>query len=110
MTWHFVAKTSDLQEGEGVMCPISGRPIGLWKWNGRYHAMDDRCPHRGALLSEGECKEGIVTCPWHAWQFDLQSGAYLENPDIQLKVYPVKEEGDKIFIQVGGENGENLRK
>ncbi len=101
MAWVNVAKEGDLQEGEGVMCPVRGHPIGLWKSAGKYFAMDDRCPHKGALLSEGECKEGKITCPWHAWQFDLKTGAYVDNPDCQLKIYPVKVQDGNIFIDVG---------
>lgn len=98
--WYAVAKVKDLKEGDGVMCPIQGRPVGLWKYQDRFYALEDRCPHRGALLSEGDCKNGIVTCPWHAWQFDLKDGHFLENPEIKLKSYPVKVEGEDVFIQI----------
>lgn len=100
MTWHRVAKKSDLQEGQGVMCPLEGRAIGLWKEEGSFFAMDDICPHRGASLSEGELKEGIVTCPWHAWQFELKTGCYQDHPEMKLKIYPVKVEGEDVFIEV----------
>lgn len=26
----------------------------------------DRCPHMGARMSDGHCKDGMVVCPWHA--------------------------------------------
>ncbi len=95
-----VAKVNDFAERQAVMCPVNGHPIGLWKVGEKFFAMEDRCPHRGALLSEGECKEGIVTCPWHAWQFDLKDGHFLENSEIKLKCFPVKVEGEDVYIEV----------
>ncbi len=97
--WYSVAKVGDVKEGEGIMCPLRGRPVGLWLYQGKYYALEDRCPHRGALLSEGECKNGIVTCAWHAWQFDIKDGYFLENPEIKLKCFPVKVDGEDIYIQ-----------
>lgn len=108
MVWENVAKLGDLEDGQGVMCPVRGRPIGLWRVGDHYFAMDDRCPHRGALLSEGEYSDGKVTCPWHAWQFDLKTGALLDHPDCSLKTYPVKVQGGDIYIQVENEDGKNL--
>ena len=37
-------------------------------------AMDDRCPHNGGPLSEGIVHGTSVTCPLHAWVFDLATG------------------------------------
>jgi nitrite reductase/ring-hydroxylating ferredoxin subunit len=32
------------------------------------------CPHLEGPLFQGSVAGGIVTCPWHAWRFDLRSG------------------------------------
>ncbi len=101
--WHRVAKIQDLQEGQGVLCTLEGRGIALFKSGGQFFAMDNQCPHRGASLSEGEVKEGVLTCPWHAWQFEVKNGCLLENPEVKLQCFPVKVEGEDIYILGSGE-------
>src|SRR5262245_48196964 len=32
------------------------------------------CPHLEGPLFQGSVSDGIVTCPWHAWRFDLRTG------------------------------------
>ena len=46
-------------------------------------AFVDRCPHRGAPLSEGSLEGSVLTCARHTWQFDVRTGALvgLRAPD-----------------------------
>ena len=32
------------------------------------------CPHMGGPLAQGRIQDGEVTCPWHRYRFDLQTG------------------------------------
>jgi nitrite reductase/ring-hydroxylating ferredoxin subunit len=59
---------------------VEGKEILLGKVAGRYYALDDRCTHRGGPLSEGALEGGIVTCPWHFGQFDLETGEVKSPP------------------------------
>lgn len=34
-----------------------------------------RCPHLGGPLDEATVVDGVVTCPWHGYRFDVRSGA-----------------------------------
>jgi hypothetical protein len=36
--------------------------------------LEDRCPHEGYPLSQGVVKDGVLTCKWHNWKFDLATG------------------------------------
>ena len=41
----------------------------------------DRCPHAGLSLSRGPrggYADGVITCPWHNWRFDVCSGENLD--------------------------------
>ena len=37
-------------------------------------ALDNACPHKGGPLAEGIVHGASVTCPLHAWVFDLETG------------------------------------
>lgn len=50
---------------------IAGTPIVLWRDGaGVAHALEDRCPHRRAPLSEGRVRGGEIQCAFHGWRFD----------------------------------------
>src|SRR5882724_2422988 len=53
---------------------IADEPLAVYHVGSRFHACADRCPHAGALLSEGEIESGVVTCPRHGSQFDVSTG------------------------------------
>ena len=40
-------------------------PIAIFKINGEIHAWDNRCPHRGASLSDGYITENTIQCKYH---------------------------------------------
>jgi len=48
------------------------------------HALLDKCPHRGAPLSQGVQRDvtgrPAVHCPYHGWAFDVESGACVSVP------------------------------
>jgi len=99
--WHKIAQISDLKPGEGKTVNIFGKDIALFhKEDGSFKAIDNCCPHKGASLGEGTLKENCVICPWHQWTFDLDSGKNIRNEQVCLNIYPVKVEGENVFVEV----------
>jgi nitrite reductase (NADH) small subunit/3-phenylpropionate/trans-cinnamate dioxygenase ferredoxin subunit len=102
-----VCKVSDLAEGEGKTVEVGGKLIALFLTEGRYHALDDLCPHMGASLSGGWVENGTVTCPWHAWRFRLEDGAWCSVPKLKVGCYAVRVVGDEVQVQVPGRPAPN---
>ena len=98
-----VCRVGDLAEGEGKTVSVGDKLVAVFFAGGRYLAIDDTCPHMGASLSGGYVEDGIVTCPWHAWRFRLQDGAWADNPRIKIGCYPVRVEGEDVLVEVGGQ-------
>src|SRR5262245_61979523 len=48
--------------------------IAVFHISDKYYAISNRCKHVGGPLSEGELKDGIVTCPWHGWKYSVADG------------------------------------
>ena len=79
---------------------FEGRQIVLFDTRQGIYACNNRCPHEGYPLREGVLDEQCrLTCNWHNWKFDLQTGENQRDGD-KLRVYPVEVRGDHIWIQV----------
>lgn len=85
------------REAEGIV----GQPLAVYHVGSRFHACADRCPHAGALLSEGEVEGGVVTCPRHGSQFDVATGQRVRGPaDTDIATYPSVEDGGQFYLLV----------
>ena len=94
-----VGKASDIPEGGSVVVTINQKDVAVFRVNGQFFAIDDLCPHMGASLSGGYVENGVVTCPWHYWRFQLSDGAWADNPKVKTGCYTVHVVGDDLQIE-----------
>jgi nitrite reductase/ring-hydroxylating ferredoxin subunit len=73
--------------------------VAVFLVDGRPHAVANRCPHEGNPLVEGEVAGGVLTCAFHLWRFDLETGACLVG-DAPVAHYDAAVEGDEIVVRV----------
>jgi len=95
------AKVRDIAPGKISEVQVGGKAIALANVAGKFCAISGECLHEGGPLGEGELSGKIVTCPWHAWQFDVTTGKVVENPTIGVQTYPVEVRGDEVFVDAG---------
>jgi nitrite reductase/ring-hydroxylating ferredoxin subunit len=93
-----VASINDVPPGQGTAVEADGHTIALFNVSGTFYAIGNTCLHRGGPLGEGLLDEKIVTCPWHGWRFDVTNGAAEANPTAKVPVYPVKVEGQDLYV------------
>jgi nitrite reductase/ring-hydroxylating ferredoxin subunit len=95
-----VAAVGDLAPGQGKVVEANGREIGLFNVGGTFYAVDNVCKHRGGSLGEGELDGSIVTCPLHAWTYDVTSGECFDDPACAIDRFAVKVEGNDVLVEV----------
>lgn len=97
-TWIKVAEPGALDGRPLTQVQAGDRTLALANSNGRVTALDDRCPHFGASLSDGQIEDGKVICPWHGREYDLQTGAchFFES----VSAYPVAVRADGVYVLV----------
>jgi nitrite reductase/ring-hydroxylating ferredoxin subunit len=70
-----VAAEADVPDGRGLRVVVDGVAVALFRSGSEITALEDACPHAGAPLSAGVCRDGEVVCTWHGFRFDARSGA-----------------------------------
>jgi thiamine pyrophosphate-dependent acetolactate synthase large subunit-like protein/nitrite reductase/ring-hydroxylating ferredoxin subunit len=109
LTWIKVAEVDELPEGRVKTVTAGTKSLALVHFDGRWAAMDNRCPHQGGPLGEGSIEEGVdgrcwLRCPWHGWDFDpitgLPPGGH---EDTGQETFPVEIRDTGVYVQVPGE-------
>ena len=110
-----IATVNELKNGDMKQVDLPGKEILLARVNDRYYAVNNRCPHLGGKLVNGDLNGTVVTCPLHGSQFDLSNGRVIRWTDLtgfaavlgklfkapkSLNVYPIKIENDDILIEL----------
>ena len=114
--WHDVGSLEQLEREGRVVARIGGREIGVVAdpASGALHALRNRCPHHGAPLCLGTLRERVtgvparyelsgttvLRCPWHGWEFDLETGRCPDERSMRVAVYPAKVENGRILVNL----------
>ena len=98
--WIRVASLDECPPGRARELVAADRIVALFNVDGEFYALDEVCPHQGGPLGKGTLSGCVVTCPWHGWQFDVRSGQHQTAASIQHTAFPVKVEGDEIFVDL----------
>jgi nitrite reductase/ring-hydroxylating ferredoxin subunit len=89
----------DVPEGSMKVAYLDGEEIVVANVGGRCYAFGGICTHEQAPLSDGTLSGTRLTCPWHASEFDIVTGAVIDGPaDEPIPVFQVEALGDRLRI------------
>ncbi|MBU0983082.1 MAG: Rieske (2Fe-2S) protein [candidate division Zixibacteria bacterium] len=94
-----MGKVTDLPPGRSLEKRIMARRIAVFNDGGRLYGIESDCKHMRASLANGDVADGVVTCRWHGWKYDLETGECLTNDGFRLKRYDVTVIGDDIILE-----------
>jgi cytochrome P450/nitrite reductase/ring-hydroxylating ferredoxin subunit len=94
-----VARVDELKSAGPHAVAADGIDVVLVRTSRGLRAFEGRCPHRGALLGEGELHGESLLCRNHRWRFDVETGGRDGGPEC-LRACPVKEEAGEILVDV----------
>lgn len=96
-----VGRVEELPEGRGATVELAGgRELALYRVGENYYCVENFCPHKGAPLADCPVRGAAVTCDWHGWRFDLQTGACLNRVSEPIETYEVVVENGLLKIRV----------
>jgi nitrite reductase/ring-hydroxylating ferredoxin subunit len=83
----------------GTVVTVRGQELAVFNVEGKFHAMDNRCPHQDYPLGLSPIFDKSVVCIGHAWRFDIESGVCHAVPGVRVRTYEVIVEGDEVKIK-----------
>ena len=100
--WIDVCGTADIDDEEVMRFDHGERSFAVYNLAGDYFATDGYCTHEQQHLADGLVDDGIIECPLHMGQFDIETGEALAGPVcINLNTYPAKSEDGRVYILIG---------
>ncbi|HWC59917.1 MAG TPA: Rieske 2Fe-2S domain-containing protein [Verrucomicrobiae bacterium] len=66
---------TDIPENRARIVCISGERVAIFKYDGKISAVSNVCQHQNGPLGEGKIVHGCITCPWHGYQYQPDTGA-----------------------------------
>jgi nitrite reductase (NADH) small subunit len=116
-----VGKSTDFVDLKPVIVSVGKQNVGVYRADGKYYAYLNECAHQGGPACEGEVttrirakispegrlveeysseREYVIACPWHGVEYTLKTGEFDQDPQLKLQSFPVRVEGNEVFVEV----------
>ena len=100
MKWYKVLDNDDLKYPFIKKAKAGGTSVCLVGVDNEVHALATKCPHAGADISQGWCKDGKLVCPYHRYSYDIFTGRGSPGQGDYIKTYPVEMRDDGVYVGV----------
>lgn len=101
--WCKLAAKSEIESDEPYIAHAGDRVIALYDVNGQIFATSGICTHEEKCLEGGYVEDGLVECPHHSATFEIATGRAAGGVAREdLKTYPVRLDGDAVFVDLAG--------
>lgn len=101
MAWFKVADLNEIPRlGSRVLNTDSSKIAIFRTSDDQVFAVEDRCPHKNGVLSQGIVHGCKVTCPLHSWVIELETGEAVAPDKGCVKKFSVKVEQEKVYLDL----------
>ncbi len=103
LDWHKVLDNKDqLHENRVVTVTAGHKSFCLTHFEGKFTALDNKCPHQGGPLGEGSIEKGLLRCPWHGWDYHPSTGN-APGFDDGVEAFPTEIRDDGVYVGLAAE-------
>ena len=116
---HRAGRSDGIPENGRLVVDVGERTVGIFRVNGRLFAYENTCPHMGGPVCQGlvipavrelindkqvstgyafDESEMRIVCPWHGYEFKIETGSHPAKESIRLKAVAVQEEGGDVYV------------
>lgn len=89
---------ADIPEGRARVVCLTGERVAIFRYEGKVSAISNVCQHQNGPLGEGKIVYGCVTCPWHGYQYQPESGAAPPPFVERVPTFNVRVRGGRVWV------------
>ena len=98
--WLFACELEQIPEDNFLVCEVGGQSVLLARFAEKVVCYQNACAHLGMPLDMGEVTNGVLKCPYHSFEYLLESGECLTVPEVQLHTHAVRVEGNRVELSL----------
>lgn len=89
-----------LAEGEHTVVDVDGTDVAVFKIEGEFYAIEDKCTHDGAEIASGVLEGDEIICPRHGARFCVKTGAVKSPPAYEdIARFPIRIENGQVQVR-----------
>ena len=73
--WVPVCGVDEIVDGRAKIVAAGGERVAVFRNGEKFSAISNACQHQNGPLGEGRIVDGCITCPWHGYQYQPETGA-----------------------------------
>ncbi|MGC3957385.1 MAG: ferric reductase-like transmembrane domain-containing protein [Verrucomicrobiota bacterium] len=89
---------ADIPENRARIVCLSGERVAIFKYDGKISAVSNACQHQNGPLGEGKIVFGCITCPWHGYQYQPDTGASPPPFVEKVPTFNVRVKNGRVFV------------
>lgn len=93
-----VCRVDEIPEARARVVCLAGERVAVFRYEGKISAVSNACQHQNGPLGEGKFIDGCITCPWHGFQYDPETGASPEPFTEKVPTFGVRVVDGKVFV------------
>ena len=93
-----VCELQSIPEGRANVVVLGGERVAVFRHDGKVSAVSNVCRHQNGPLGEGKIIDGCITCPWHGYQYDPETGMSPPPFHDQVPTFATRVTGGKVYV------------
>lgn len=89
---------AEIPENRARIVCVSGERVAIFKYDGKISAVSNVCQHQNGPLGEGKIVYGCITCPWHGYQYQPDTGASPAPFVEKVPTFNVRVKNGRVFV------------
>ncbi|MEM7610331.1 MAG: Rieske 2Fe-2S domain-containing protein [Pseudomonadota bacterium] len=97
--WVSVCDVDDIEENHAEVATIGAERVAVFRYRNTLSAVSAVCQHQNGPLGEGCIIDGLITCPWHGYQYDPATGASPAPFEERIPTFNLRLDGSAVQVQ-----------